>query len=142
MEFTIEPSAKLFSGRTFTCRVTISIFSYLSVDSQCQDRAGQSEHDMCATACGSPLEGLQVAIGIVESGHGPAANLLILILHFLYPMGKQMPPHFLGFQGFDVDDYRVALGRLVEAKQRSRYRGIRGTPDCHSVRGNHLLPFN
>jgi hypothetical protein len=33
-EFTTELPAKLYSGRTFTCWVTISNFIYLSIDSQ------------------------------------------------------------------------------------------------------------
>jgi len=33
-------------------------------------------------------------------------------LHFIYPSGKPMPPHLLRCQGFALDDYSVALGRL------------------------------
>ena len=32
--------------------------------------------------------------------------------HFVYPLGKPMPPQLLRCQGLAVDDYSFALGRL------------------------------
>jgi len=45
-------------------------------------------------------------------------------LHFIYPMGKPMPPHLLCCQGFAVDDYSFALGRL-EAGAASTFADLR-----------------
>ena len=46
--------------------------------------------------------------------------------------GKPMAPHLLCCQGFAVDDYSFALGRLVVAKRKSRRRGSWGTLDFRS----------
>jgi len=55
-------------------------------------------------------------------------------LHFIYPEGKPMAPHLLCCQGFAVDDYSFALGRLVVAKRKSRRRGSWGTLDFRSFK--------
>jgi len=55
-------------------------------------------------------------------------------LHFIYPMGKPMAPHLLCCQGFAVEDYSFALGRLVVAKRKSRRRGSWGTLDFRSFK--------
>ena len=45
-------------------------------------------------------------------------------LHFIYPLGKPMAPHLLCCQGFAVDDYSFALGRL-EAGAPSTFAHLR-----------------
>ena len=51
-------------------------------------------------------------------------KFVYFMLHFIYPSGKPILPHLLCCQGFAVDDYSFALGRL-EAEAAATFAHLR-----------------